>query len=279
MYIGDTKFDLKNLSKNQRRELRELKRLYDEAVASGLKPKSPLGKYSREDSRGRVTKQQLEKLQKISYKSIYQELTMREQLEQKGLGKEHKHEMPKSQSIFKYHPELQIISGGQILDTNTGEIFKDMNDYLRKSEQDFKNKVEDALKNDKTTDKDRTTEAEPPRIGDTDYETGEYLGGDEDDAIKVDNFVDTVSPSYVNRSSSKSIKDAADLATTIRNIEHEYGTKAAAQMIDSIPSDIMGKIQSSNSKERYEADQQALEFAYEFLFSHTYDAQDEEWVE
>lgn len=271
MYIGDTYFNLKNLSKNQRKELRELKRLYDEAVASGMKPKSPFGKYQREDERGRVTKQQLDKLQKISYKAIYESMTLREQLQQKGLTNNDKYEKPKFVDPLRYHPEIQVIGGGQLMDIETGEIYEDWADYNRKTEQDFKNKIEDAMKKPKPQ-VPQTNDVEPPDI---EYDTID----DNSDAVKVDNFVEAVSPAYVSKNSSKGTRDAADLASTIRQVEHEYGTKAAAQLIDSIPSDITGKIQNSNSKERYEADQAALEFAYDFLFSHTYDTDDEEWIE
>ena len=189
----------------------------------------------------------------------------------KGLTNNEKYEKPKFVDPLRYHPEIQVIGGGQLMDIETGEIYEDWADYNRKTEQDFKNKIEDAMKKPKPQTP-QTTDVEPP---DREYDTMD----DDSYAVKVDNFVEAVSPAYVSKNSSKGTRDAADLASTIREVEHKYGTKAAAQLIESIPSDITGKIQNSNSKERYEADEAALEFAYEFLFSHTYDSKDEEWIE
>ena len=278
MYIGDQYFNLKNLSKNQRKELRELKRLYEEAVANGITPFSPTGRYSREDKKGRVTKSQLEKLATANYEDIYKARTLRESLEAKGIGKPSDTPLPKSKSLFKDHPELQIIGGGKLLDTDTGEIYEDMADYIRKTESDFRKQIEDALNKPSKDDSgyewvkpSKDTEPEEPDDG---FYSG---GGDENDRAIVDNFLDSVKPYY--RKSTEGTRMAQELYDAMVGFRDKFGDEKTAEMIESMPSQLSSKVQSSNSVDRYEAIEQCLDYLYAYFFDMDYFSDVEEWNE
>lgn len=278
MYIGDTYINLKNKSKNQRKELKELKRLYDEAVANGIKPTSIYGKYTRDDEKGRVTKAQLEKLKNTAYKTIYDSRTLRQQLDDAGLGKRSDAPLPKTSSLLKFHPELQIIGGGKLLDTDTGEIYEDMADYIRKTESDFRKQIEDALNKPSKDDSgyewvkpSKDTEPEEP-------DDGFYSGsGDENDRAIVDNFLDSVKPYY--RKSTEGTRMAQELYDAMVGFRDKFGDEKTAEMIESMPSQLSSKVQSSNSVDRYEAIEQCLDYLYAYFFDMDYFSDVEEWNE
>lgn len=277
MYIGDQYFNLKNLSKNQRKELRELKRLYEEAVANGITPFSPTGRYSREDKKGRVTKSQLEKLATANYEDIYKARTLRESLEAKGIGKPSDTPLPKSKSLFKDHPELQVIGGGQILDTDTGEIFKDKEDYLRKKRQE-QDPASELLEGEKTY-KSPQEERRDKGIPDYDYDTDEVeeYEGDTSDTITVDNFLDSIKPYY--RKQTYGTQTAQELYDAISEFRDEFGDEKTAEMIESMPTNMVSKVQSSNSVDRYEGIEQCLDYLYSYFFNMDYYSGTEEWNE
>lgn len=272
MYIGDTYINLKNKSKNQRKELKELKRLYDEAVANGIKPTSIYGKYTRDDEKGRVTKAQLEKLKNITYKTIYDSRTLRQQLDDMGLGKRSNAPLPKSDSILKYHPELQKIAGGKIVDTDTGEIFDSIEDYVRKTKQDLKNGIEDAL-SDALKD-ERKYEPPTPTYEYVDDDTPEENTGD---TATVDNFLDSIKPYY--RKPTNGTRMAQELYDAVSDFRDKFGDEKTAEMIESMPSELTGKVQSSNSVDRYEALEQCIDYLYGYFFSMDYFSDVEEWNE
>lgn len=273
MYIGNVKFDLKNLSKNQRKELRELKRLYEDAVAAGTTPPNLIGEYSREDSRGIVTKKQLDKLAKSSYKDIYKTLkSVRDKLNERGLGRKEDYELPHYESPLKDNPNLQIEAGGKVHDLEKGKYYNSLREYQLEQQLKEQQAFEKAMRDIEYKESIGQNVKFPPDKPKVDEE---IVSGD---VVKVDNFLNAVKPTYTSKF-TKGTQSASELYEALYRMTGEYGYEATAKLIDSLPNDLVTKIQSGNSADRYSAIGTCLEYVYTYLFDEGYMSTAEEWDE
>lgn len=273
MYIGGQYFDLKNKSKNQRRELRELKRLYEEAVAMGTTPSDVYGDYTRDDPRKRVTKQQLEKLSRSNYKDIYKSLrTIRDKLGDRGLTEERDYDLPKYHSPLADNPNFQIEAGGRVHDLENGVYYESLHDYELQQQVKEQKALEKQLNDIMFKERQGQNVTFPPPQPETKEDTVSA------DVVTVDNFLATIKPSYVSRQ-TQGTTTANELYEAIRNMLGDYGYEDTAKMIRSIPNDLMYKIQNGNSSDRYNAIEQCLEYVYSYFFDTGYLATAEEWNE
>ena len=274
MYIGNVKFDLKNLSKNQRRELRELKRLYEEAVAAGTTPPNLIGDYKREDPRGRITKTQLEKLSKSHYKDIYKSLkSIRDKLDERGIGRTEEQELPHYKSPLKDNPNLQIEAGGRVHDLEKGRYYNSLREYeleqQLKEQQAFEKAMRD-LEYKERAGQNAKFPPEPPK-----QQEKETLSSD---VVTVENFLNAIKPTYSSKH-TQGMQTATELYEAVLRMAGEYGYEDTAKMINSLPHDLTSKIQNGNSADRYTAIGNCLEYVYSYLFDEGYMSTAEEWYD